>query len=140
MPSYEAEQRIKRQTADEMAVRLKELEKRNKTKRPRTCRRKREGRNTKKMPAHLYATTRMKCEAFYANRTLHSVRKMCDACNYQMSTDEPVVDDPVTPDTPKEPQAEGLSNEMILIIIISGVAVAVTCGAIIVIKKKKGSR
>ncbi len=27
MPSYEAEQRIKRQTADEMAVRLKELEK-----------------------------------------------------------------------------------------------------------------
>lgn len=31
------------------------------------------------MPAHLYATTRMKCEAIYANRALHSVRKMYEA-------------------------------------------------------------
>lgn len=38
MPSYEAEQRIKRQSADEMTHEIKELKKRTEEKRTRTCR------------------------------------------------------------------------------------------------------
>lgn len=32
-----------------------------------------------KKPAHLYTTTRMKCEAIHLQRALYSVRKMCEA-------------------------------------------------------------
>ena len=43
------------------------------------CRREGHIEDPKKIPAHLYATTRMKCEAIRAHSSEHSVRKMCRA-------------------------------------------------------------
>ena len=55
-----------------------------------------------------------------------------------MSTDEPVVDDPVTPDTPKEPQAEGLSGGMIAIIVVG--AVVILGGGFVLVKFTLGKK
>jgi|GEM_PF-2205810 len=47
------------------------------TKRKRIDRGKRECRDPKKIPAHLYASTRLKCEAMKRLDSRYSVRKMC---------------------------------------------------------------
>jgi hypothetical protein len=77
LPSYAEQKGITKRepkTADEHAIRVKELEKALKK---RAVRRKGKSRNPKKIPAHLHATTRMKCESIHINRSEFSVRKMC---------------------------------------------------------------
>jgi hypothetical protein len=86
MPSYETEQRIKRQTADEMAVRLKELEKEIKRKDRELADEKEKVEIPKKCREACFAShhlcnhkNKMRAKTIYANRALYSVRKMCEA-------------------------------------------------------------
>lgn len=87
MPSYEEEKGIKAKPPKdnrELTNRIKELEKQIKEKRQGNRKtkekgRRREGkcRDTKKIPAHLHATTRMKYEAIEANSSTFEVKRMC---------------------------------------------------------------
>jgi len=53
-----------------------------KTKTESTSPRARDGRNTKKIPAHLHASSRMKYEAIYTYSSKHSVRKCAGRWGY----------------------------------------------------------
>ena len=83
MPSYAEAKGIARKepkTEGELVYRVKELEKALKKKEKELADEK-EKVEIQKIPAHLYATTRMKCEAIYVNSPGYSVRKMCRACS-----------------------------------------------------------
>ena len=80
MPSYAEERNFQTNLSPEMKeliLRQKKLEKALKKKEQEIAKKREEAEILKKVPTHVNAPTREKCEAIYAHSTEFSVRKMC---------------------------------------------------------------
>lgn len=86
LPCYCTERKSRKRSSERLRSKIRELERQNRRLEKELAIERETAEILKRMPVHLYATTRMKCEAIHANRALFPVSRMCEALGIRLGS------------------------------------------------------